>query len=370
MKKNILYGVCGIGNGHTYRQLPIIEYFAKKNTVVIFAYDSSYDFYTKYFSGNKNISILNVAVPFYVGNRDGIDFEATKRLEKNNKDFDGINNLAKTKTREIIGRPDLVISDYEPICAQYAYEYKAPLITIDQQSKYLVGKFPEELHSQTYADEVERLKMFFPKARARIACSFFDVEKENNEFKVLMYPPIIKESIIKIKRKISSPISILVYFSSQIEFPQSLKEISVACVTQPQSNFHVFAPNIDNGKTRGNVFFYKHHDKAFNKILGKCSGIISTAGHTLLSEAMYLNIPVYALPLAVYEQQMNAEIIERNGFGMRAENVNEEKLQYFISNIGQFRTKIINDKTVLLRGNGKEKIIKYLEEVLKEENNA
>jgi hypothetical protein len=44
-------------------------------------------------------------------------------------------------TQELIGKPDLVISDYEPISAQYAYASGTPLVTIDQQSKYLVGDY-------------------------------------------------------------------------------------------------------------------------------------------------------------------------------------------------------------------------------------
>ena len=64
-KKKILYGIAGIGLGHTYRQLPIIEYLAKKYLLVIFAYDKSYEFYSSHFKNRKSVYVERVAVPFF-----------------------------------------------------------------------------------------------------------------------------------------------------------------------------------------------------------------------------------------------------------------------------------------------------------------
>lgn len=361
--KKILYGVCGIGNGHTQRQLPLIEHFSKDHQIVIFAYDSSFSFYSTHFKDNPSVTVLEVAVPFYVGNKDGVDLEATKKLPSNNKDYDGINGKAVAAAEKIIGVPDIVITDYEPISAEYAYKHKVPLITIDQQSKYLTGEFPTELHGQTYADEVARLKMFFPTATARIACSFFDVVKKDNGEDVLMLPPILKDSILAMENTPTNPISIPVYFSSQKEFPQSLEEVTSACSSKPEIQFHIFAPTLTEVHSTTNVTFYKHGDERFREILRNCSGIISTAGHTLLSEAMHLGIPVYAIPLAVYEQQMNAEVIDKNGFGIRSEKIDKQGLEYFLGNLSKFRNSIKQDTKFLLRGNGKEKIITVIENV-------
>jgi uncharacterized protein (TIGR00661 family) len=364
--KKILYGVCGIGNGHTQRQLPLIEHFSKENQIVIFAYDSSLDFYSKHYKDNPSVTVMEVAVPFYVGNKDGIDLEATKKLPSNNKDYDGINSKAIAAAEKIMGMPDVVITDYEPISAKVAYGHKVPLVTIDQQSKYLTGEFPKELHGQTYADEVARLKMFFPTAAARIACSFFDVVKKKDGEDVVMLPPIIKDSVLNMKNEPVWPVSILVYFSSQKEFPQNLSDIALVLSKISNVQFHIFAPNIDGVKERENVHLYKHGDNHFGEVLRTCSGIVSTAGHTLLSEAMYLGIPVYAIPLPVYEQQMNAEVIDKNGFGIRSESINEADLDDFIENIPKFRDSIEQDTRILLRGSGKEKIIDAVENIKRE----
>jgi Glycosyl transferase family 1 len=69
-----------------------------------------------------------------------LDFAASLDAAQNQHiNFFQENIAAMAQAQKMIGKPDLVISDYEPVSAQYAYAYDAPLITVDQQSKYLIG---------------------------------------------------------------------------------------------------------------------------------------------------------------------------------------------------------------------------------------
>jgi len=365
MKKfKILYGICGIGNGHTYRQLPVIEYFAQTCETMIFAHGASYDFYTEHFKNNPSVRIVWVAVPFYVGAPGGLDFKATAETFLNRKqDVFKTNCLALDRAQSELGKPDLVITDYEPISAQYAYAHNVPLVTIDQQSKYLCGDFPDKIDGFTFEDEVVRLHMFFPKVDARIACSFFNVPIKDNFDKVMIFPPIIKDSIAKLNRSSVSN-SFLVYISSAREYTQTLETVIKALAAQKDSKFYVFMDKPANNilsKNTENVSIYRHGDPRFTGVLKECQGIISTAGHSLISEAMYLGVPVYAVPVSPYEQHMNAEVINRNGFGISHKNIDNDRLCYFIENIPKFRDHIFKDKTVLLRGKGQDKIINFLE---------
>ena len=62
-KAKILYGVCGIGMGHTYRQLPLLDVLAAEAQIVMFVYGESLEFYGKHFAGNANVSVVPVSVP-------------------------------------------------------------------------------------------------------------------------------------------------------------------------------------------------------------------------------------------------------------------------------------------------------------------
>lgn len=365
--KKLLYGICGIGNGHINRQLPIINHFAANNDIVIFAYGESYKFFSRHFAIHPMVSVQRVAVPYLAGGRSGIDFQASAaRPENLNQNFEAINYRAMDEAEKLIGKPDLVISDYEPICAQYAYAYNAPLVTIDQQSKYLHGNFPD-IDGQSCRDEIMRLRMFFPKADQRIATSFFGVKpKPKPDEMVEMYPAILKDQIVNLRKSFAGRANeILVYLSSQQAVEQSLAEIGDICGAQKNAVFNIFAPtNALKGndvEPNSRVKVYPHGDSAFYSVLQSSNAIITTAGHTLMSEAMHLNMPVYAMPFALYEQQMHAQIITQNGFGVSHHSVDGKVLADFIERIPQFTKAIEEDSETLLRGPSQQAIIESIE---------
>lgn len=352
----ILYGICGIGNGHLFRQLPILTHFSESGaTIVLFAYEVSYAFLQNFAQQFPNVHVVEVAVPYYVGKTSGLDFERAETMEMNQREFFSINCRAMAFAEKILGKPDLVISDYEPVSAQYAYAWDSPFVTIDQQSKFLTGNFPESLEGCFYVDEVMRLRMFFPKATLRIACSFFTVDS-NEEVKVV--PPILREVVKNLKRSPQKG-EILVYLSSQQYRQQPIDDLLELFALFPDIRFHLFTPQEITAS--GNVRVYTHGDSKFDSLLERCEGIISTAGHSLLSEAMALGIPVLALPLPLYEQQMNGKVIDEHRFGMCRRTLDLDALAEFLDSIDLFSRNIAEDQTVLLRGDILQQILEHLE---------
>ncbi len=346
----ILYGICGIGNGHLFRQLPILNQLIKRgHEVTIFGYGASFAYCQKM----PHVHTFKVAVPYYKGCSAGLDFEASIALNQEN--VFPINCEAMAKAHRVMGRPDLVISDYEPVAAQYAYAWDAPLVTIDQQSKYMMGSFPPILGGQHYVDEVMRLRMFFPKAAARIACSFFDVPRLDMEEGYLAAPPL-REELAQLGRKAKKN-CLLVYVSIQNTSPMDWITLFKMF---PSMEFHVFLPQ-GSLEIDENVTTYPHGHGNFNHLLTTCSGLISNAGHSLLSEAMHLGIPVLALPLPLYEQQMNAHVIDANTFGISTAELNKDVLTHFIDSLNTFSHAIATDQKVLLKHNGTERILSILE---------
>ena len=369
-KKTILLGVCGIGNGHRNRQLPLIKYLLSKNyQVTIFSYGKAYDYFIEMQKNHINFSVFKVANPYIIGTKNGLDFKTSATIQTNQQDFNRINNLAMNNVLTQNGTPDLVISDYESVSAQLAYAKNIPFVTFDQQSKYFAGVFPKELHGTSYIDEVERLRMFFPKAIKRLAVSFFNVERNvlQNDEQVTILPSIIRDDLVSLKnKKIAETNSILFYVTSQNvnDFPLELWLKTLESI--PGSTvFHVFLPkDVRNLNIYKNIKLYTHGDEKFNTVLGQSSGIITTAGHNLISEAMYLEKPVYALPLDLYEQQMNAHIIDKYQFGVSEETITKDKIMLFLRNINQYKKNIVADSSILVRGVGNDEVIKEIEELL------
>lgn len=377
-RKKILFGICGIGNGHSFRQFPLVKYFAEQNHhILIFAYGESYKIYQQYYSEHEHVQVVKVADPYYKGSPEGLDFKESATHVLNQQDFIKINCEAMDFASKVMGRPDLVIADYENNCAGYAYAYRAPLVTLDQQSKYLSGEYPVSLNGQSCVDEMMRLRMFYPIVRNRFACSFFNVQPSTDADHELVeiVPPILRNEILNLERTHkNSPTSIIVYLTAQAGFSQQLSDIVKILQEMPQVIFHIFVPKMMSDELTEphfpHIHCYPHGGANFEALLANCHGLISTAGHTLLSEAMYLAIPVYAMPMDLYEQQMNAFIINKHQFGLSHPEVTLEKLMLFINQLPQFENNILNDKKVLLRKSGLNSIIQSLEKILGLQSNA
>lgn len=354
--KKILYGICGIGNGHFFRQLPIIENLIKgKNKILFFAYGESLKLLSR-FNYNPNVKVIEVAVPYFIGNTEGIDFKRSKDINLINKFNYNLNFEAFAVAQEWLGKPDLVISDYEPVCAQYGYSHQSKIITIDQQSKFFTRNTMKNLNGFNCEDEIMRLNMFFPVAD-RFACSFFKVKESNN---VTIFPPIYRQKIKELKREIK-PGHFLIYISAQKGFEQSIDDLT-KIFEQRKETFHIFMK--EPFVSTDNMISYTHGDCRFEGCLSFCEGVISTAGHNLLSECMYLNIPVYAMPLNLYEQQLNAYMIGKHNLGINFPVINSGFLDEFIQSIPIYKQNIHNSN-ILFKESGELLILDKINDLLK-----
>ena len=112
------------------------------------------------------------------------------------------------------------------------------------------------------------------------------------------------------------------------------------------------------------LHFYHHGDSRFDALLIASHGVVTTAGHTLLSEAMYLEKPVYALPLPLYEQQLNGHMIAQGGFGICEESLSEEGLRTFLANLALYTENIRKDQKLLFKESGNDRIIEMINQLL------
>ena len=65
--------------------------------------------------------------------------------------------------------------------------------------------------------------------------------------------------------------------------------------------------------------------------------VIATAGHNLITEALYLHVPMFLLPFDHYEQQLNAQIIQNEQLGYTAPTITESNLRAFLSQLDKYR---------------------------------
>lgn len=366
----IIFGICGISYGHLNRQKNIVQKMLHEgHHLQIFTFGAWPDYCSHHF---PEITVHEVSVPWIVCDKNGIDFlESAKN--HTNQDGDAFRKNFSAMHQTIIefgAKPDLIISDYEPISAQFAYATGTALMTSDQQSKFTFLPY-EEIDWFSNLEEKWRLDLFFPKAEKRVVCSFFKLWTKPPRF-LRVVPPIIKHEIQKIRhfRKKTKPHLILLYQSSMMTFAQPPDEICDIVSKIPNQEFVVYSPyyqefqNSIEKRKLTNIHAYPIGNATFEEHLMHTKWAISTAGHSFISELMYLGIPVYTTPLPIFEQRKTAKVIADNEFWVSAPWIQEELLKYFIRELVTFSENIQNDTSILLRGNGTKSILRIIHQLL------
>jgi len=378
----ILFGVCGIGKGHIYEMLPIIENYVneKTNKIVIFAFGVSYSYFKDRYLSIGNVEVFEVKVPWIHGAEEGLDYLRTANDPQNRRDdYIESNFFAMDQVKKLLGQASIVITDYEPISALYAYSMGLPIITVDQQSKYLFTDYLNKIDNLTPMEERARLGMFFPHVDLRIITSFFKLPSSKSESRVgdfLVCGSVIRDEILNLSKidKVQNK-NVLVYLSPYSDFVQSPHDTISILKQLPAYNFFIFtAQGTDYIKYKeefkvDNVYIENYGDNNFTDILKKCDSVICTAGHTLLSELMYLGKPVLAIPLATYEQQYSAWVINDGKFGATAKYLTIDNINNFLSSLEIYKKSIeLNSENRLYRQPAQFKIIETINNFIKNIN--
>ncbi len=330
----VVLGVCGFGLGHSTRERPILEgLLARGHEVVLVTNDQSHDFFTRHFPQVPN---LRVYVPVIHTTPDGLDYTATGLDPRN--DQREAHHAFWTACAEVerrFGRPDLVISDYDMVSAQLAYLFDVPLVTLDQQSKFLGYDCPS-VDGFTPGEHRRRLGYFFPKAALRVATSFFTVDYPSVPgFPVTVIPPILGRDVAD---RLPSPVKgqVTVYLSAASHLVQPLAELVALFAELTDHHFTCFV-DADARRMPRNVTLRPSSRAAFVDSLIHSDAVLATAGHNLITEALYLNVPMFLVPFHHYEQQLNARVITESGAGCAAETVTSAALGDFLESLDDHR---------------------------------
>ena len=323
----ILYGVPGEGMGHAARSKVIIDHLLKTgHDVQIVSSGRAFQFLNKHFPGKvteikgfhfsyKNAEVSKLATLF-----------SNLRSAGNNL----IYNTAKKLQLEKNFHPQLVISDFESFSFFFALEHQLPIISIDNMQVMdrcvLDVSIPkDEKANYQLAKNIVKLKV--PGCDQYFISSFFEAEikKKNTE----LVPPIIREAIQKAKTKEGN--HIVMYQTSS-----SLKEVSDILKQVPNETFFVYGMNLD--KTDGNIVFKPFSEEGFINDLASSKAVIANGGFSFISEAVYLQKPVYSFPIKnQFEQWMNAAYIDKLGYGRHFTDLNADHLKAFVYDLPVFK---------------------------------
>ncbi len=343
---NVLIGVCGIGFGHTTRQIEVAKELVKRNhRVKIFTFSDAREHFVK-----EGFDVSEVWVPWISFKGDKLNYRDLI-LKNYNSLFKGL-FLYKRNLQNLIKDnfiPDICISDYEPNVAKIAYKFKKPLINIDQQSKFWLLDYPE-INGFSSIEEKKRLNLFFPRYDQKIISSFYklpDIKMEN----ITVIGPIIRGDLkeLALKNEFKEIDQVVIYlsqygafsisdnFGGLVKILEKFKEINFVIYS---NSFHL------SGKLGDNIIIKRVDRKEFIKDISMSRGVISTAGYTLITECLFMNKPMYLIPLPTFDQHYCAKFIYENSFGYSSSTLDCSEIRDFLEKIDHYKNNIIIGKGI------------------------
>jgi len=294
----IAYSCAGEGFGHAARMVVLSDHLEKNHRVSYFVPCNIQGFLKQKISG---FSARSIPVLAFVKKGDTVNLFKTffHNLPVILAAPFTIARLAYTLKKQ---RYSMVISDFEPFLAWAGKLAVLPVLQINHPG--IISKYPEARIQSLLAVLGARL-MEGPWDK-RILISFFGGD----------VGPLLRKSLFKHPVKEES----FLVFNLKPCYRDNIEKI--------MQNF----PNI-------NYKLFPNPQEDFEKALAECNGVVSSAGHQIIAEALALGKPLLVLPQqGQYEQILNARMLENLGKGKTSSlKALQEDLPKFLEDLPQMR---------------------------------
>jgi uncharacterized protein (TIGR00661 family) len=296
----IYYGICGEGLGHSGRSLALIERLhALGHQVALFTFADAYRLLTN--SGHR---------PYLI---DGLRWRETasggvatlgtfcnlsRFLRARRKSLDLIRQLA------LVERPDLFITDFEPLTALAAASLKIPCVSVDNQHRFcqpLGSRFPLAL--RTYGRLAGQFVQRWIRRPSECIVAVFHDCPPSRRFRRV--DALLREQIARLQP--SDGNHVLIYGRGQL----GCRMAQVASTVSARFIAYGF-----DGPAAPNIQYKRASYDQFAADLASSRAVVALAGHQLMSEARYFGKPLLVVPMPnQHEQAINARYARLEGFG-------------------------------------------------------
>ncbi|MFI5322603.1 MAG: glycosyltransferase family protein [Thermodesulfobacteriota bacterium] len=281
----VLLGIQGTGNGHISRSRELLKHLLKRTEVdvLVSGYHHEVDL-------GFEVKYKLPGLGFTFGKRGGIDYWNSIR---NFSPYTLLSDIYKIP----VDKYDLVVSDFEPVCAWSSKLKRVPCVSISHQASFLSLRIPRPRKKNRIQELI--IKWYAP-SRAQIGLHF----KEYDDF---IFTPIIREEIRNTDVKNNGHYTVYLPSYDYSFLSGVLKKIDV--------KWEVFSKHHKGESFKdANVTVYPVNNRDFVRSLSTCEGILCNAGFETPAETLYLGKKLLVIPMRrQYEQQCNAEALGRLG---------------------------------------------------------
>ncbi|MHC4551625.1 MAG: MJ1255/VC2487 family glycosyltransferase [Planctomycetota bacterium] len=320
----ILYGVAGEGFGHSSRSELIGQRLVEAGHQVVFAASRKSYNYLKPTFHRKVRPVYGLSFHYH----DGKVHPLRTVLQNIHGLPDGmvINHRLFNKMAKNF-KPDVVISDFEPFSAWWAWANRVPCVSVDHEHLLTcceLDKEPQFWRERFLANAVTRGYHTF--ADAYVILNFFQTPKKNK--RATLTPPVIRNAVRQYSPETQE--HIVIYSTDGGRNMQD----KLLDMVRPFTQHRFFIYGFNEDRDMGNCVFKKTATQGFLTDLATCRGVIASAGFSLLSECLHFQKPMLLVPVQEqYEQILNAYYIEKLGLGHRTDKICRNSIARFLRNI-------------------------------------
>jgi len=320
----IIYAVAGEGFGHSSRSHLIGQRLIEAGHDLLFVGSRKSLVYLKEHFGDRVREIFGLSFAY-----DGSRIDKSQTLKQNLQRLPEANRLNDALFKqhfEPFG-PDLVMSDFEPFSAWWAWRKGIPFLSIDHEHVLTLCKLDHPSGSWFSRITAQAItECHYVGALAYIIINFFRAPLRIDT--AVLAPPIVRPVVMSLQPTVAD--HILVYSTTGQNEAQLLRVLRQF----PSERFCIYGFDRDN--QQGNCIFKRRSTEQFLKDLAAARGVIASAGFSLLSECMYFKKKMLLVPIAgQYEQMINAHYVQRLGLGISTEELTGSVLRKFLEEVDQ-----------------------------------
>lgn len=329
-KKVIFYCICGEGMGHAIRSSVIIDRIKDKYDVYIFSSDRAYKYLNEKFDNVYKIGGFNTV---YINNKVSNTKTLINALKRNPLNIkEGYEELYK-KARKL--SPDVIVTDFEIYATMVSKLLSIPLISLDNIhmiTQTAIDYPPKHQGEMLKAKGV--IKSYVIKPKIHILTSFF-YPKIKPKKRAVLYPPVIREDILKLKPTIEDHIIVYQTSKESVKLVEQLKSLN--------EKFIVYGFNKD--EVDENLTYKLFNENEFYNDLASTKAVICNGGFTFISEAISLKKPIYSVPaIGNFEQTLNGFYVQKLGYGEYHEEMSPKKVEKFLKRLPKYQEKLAKVK--------------------------
>lgn len=330
-KKVVFYCVCGEGMGHAIRTGVIVDKLKEKYDVYIFTSERAYAYLSSKFDNVYEIGGFNTV---YINNKVNDLKTLADALKRNPTNMKiGYENLYK-KAAQL--KPDVIVTDFEIYATMVSKLRGIPLISLDNIHIITQAKidYPKH-HLGEMLKAVGVIKTYVVKPKVHIITSFF-YPKIKPRKNAVIYPPIIREDILKLEPKEGN--HIIVYQTSR-ESEKLIKRLKAL----KDEEFIVYGFN--KNEIDRNLTYKEFNEDEFYDDLASAKAVICNGGFTFISEAIHLKKPIYSVPaIGNFEQTLNGFYVQKLGYGEYHEVMSAKRVSNFLKKLPKYQRRLAKVK--------------------------